>query len=67
LSGNTSITEFEQSEIVARHLPRRVPSALRGLARLRYRWCNLPRYAARVWSRGFQTSYELLGTGEVRR
>jgi glycosyltransferase involved in cell wall biosynthesis len=67
LSGNTSITEYEQSEIVARLLPRRVAPTLQGLARMRYRWFNLPRYAARIWSRGFQRSYELLEAGEVRR
>ena len=67
LSGNTSITEFEQSEIVARHLPQRVTPVLKTVARLRYRWCNLPRYASRVWSRGFQTSYQMLQTREARR
>jgi hypothetical protein len=67
LSGNTSVTEFEQSEIVARHLPQRVAPVLKTMARLRYRWCNLPRYAARVWARGFQTSYQMLETGEARR
>jgi GT2 family glycosyltransferase len=67
LSGNTSVTEFEQSDIVARHLPRKVTPVVRGFARVRYRWCNLPRYVARFWSRGFQTSYELLETGEARR
>ena len=67
LSGNTSITEFEQSDIVARHLPRKVTPVIRGLARMRYRCCNMPRYVARFWSRGFQTSYELLKTGEARR
>jgi GT2 family glycosyltransferase len=67
LSGNTSITEFEQSEIVARHLPQRVAAVSKAVARIRYRWCNLPRYAARVWSRGFQTSYQMLQAGEARR
>ncbi|MGH7956238.1 MAG: glycosyltransferase [Opitutaceae bacterium] len=67
LSGNTAITEFEQAEIVARHLPCAVSPARKMIARLRYRWCNLPRYVARVRSRGFYTSYELLKTGEVRR
>jgi GT2 family glycosyltransferase len=67
LSGNTSVTEAEQSQIVARHLPRTISPMARGVARMRYRWCNLPRYLERVWSRGFQTSYELLQTGEARR
>ena len=67
LSGNTSITQFEQADIVSRHLPRRVSPIVRGYARLRYRWCNLPRYVARMRSRGFQRSYEILGSGEARR
>lgn len=67
LSGNTSVTESEQAQIVAEHLPRRVPGAVRRFARLRYRWCNLPRYFARMRTRGFRTSYEMLEKGEARR
>jgi hypothetical protein len=67
LSGNTAITEFEQAEIVARHLPRRISSVVRSAARLRYRWCNLPRYMRRLRTRGFQSSYDLLETAEVKR
>jgi GT2 family glycosyltransferase len=67
LSGNTSVTDFEQREIVARHLPREIPPAVRRVARWRYRWYNLPRYLERIRSRGFQSSYELLETAEVRR
>ena len=67
LSGNTSITQFEQADIVSRHLPRRVSPIVRSYARLRYRWCNLPRYVARMRSRGFQRSYEILGAGDARR
>jgi glycosyltransferase involved in cell wall biosynthesis len=67
LSGNTSVTETEQEQIVARHLPGDVSPILKRAARLRYRWCNLPRYLERVWFRGFQSSYELLQTGEARR
>jgi hypothetical protein len=67
LSGNTATTEWEQADIVARHLPGRIPGVVRHFARLRYRWCNLPRYVARVRTRGFVSSYELLGAGEVRR
>lgn len=67
LSGNTSITDFEQREIVARHLPHPISPVVRRVARWRYRWCNLPRYVRRFRSRGFQSSYELLETAEVQR
>lgn len=67
LSGNTSITDFEQREIVARHLPRAISPVVRRVARWRYRWCNLPRYMKRFRTRGFQSSYEMLQTAEVRR
>jgi glycosyltransferase involved in cell wall biosynthesis len=67
LSGNTSITAFEQAEIVERHLPREIPPAVRRVARWRYRWCNLPRYLARIRNRGLQSSYEVLETAEARR
>jgi len=62
LSGNTLITDREQRVIVSRHLPELLPAFKRRVACWRYRWCNLPRYVARVRSRGFQTSYELLQT-----
>jgi GT2 family glycosyltransferase len=67
LSGNTSITEFEQAQIVARHLPREIPPVVRRVARWRYRWCNLPRYVARIRTRGFQSSYEVLKSAEAGR
>jgi hypothetical protein len=60
LSGDTVVTEREQGQIVARHLPRPASRLTRRFARWRYRWCNLPRYVARVRSRGFRSSYEVL-------
>ena len=67
LSGNTSLTVREQAEIVARHLPREIPPAVRRVARWRYRWRNLPRYVARIRKRGLQSSYRVLETAEARR
>jgi hypothetical protein len=60
LSGDTAQTEREQTEIVARHLPEPTSPLQQRIARWRYRWCNLPRYVARVKSRGFRSSYEVL-------
>jgi hypothetical protein len=60
LSANTELTIREQDEIVARHLPRRIPAAARTWARWRYRASNFPRYLQRFRSSGFRTSYELL-------
>jgi glycosyltransferase involved in cell wall biosynthesis len=60
LSGDTSLTEREQEEIVRRHLPAPLPAWRRRATRLRYRLHNLPRYLARFRTRGFLTSYALL-------
>jgi hypothetical protein len=60
LSSDTALTVREQDEIVARHLPSRIPGAVRLCARWRYRACNLPRYLRRIRSSGFRTSYQLL-------
>jgi hypothetical protein len=60
LSGHTLTTRREQAEIVQRLIPKPEPRLVQNLARWRYRWCNLPRYLARVRSRGFRTSYQLL-------
>lgn len=60
LSGNTALTVREQSEIVARHLPRRVPWWQWHSAVWRYRLCNLPRYVGRMRRRGLRTSYQIL-------
>lgn len=60
LSGNTILTVLEQRQIVARHLPTRLPAWLRHTAALRYRLQNLPRYLQRFRSRGPFTSYALL-------
>jgi GT2 family glycosyltransferase len=67
LSGNTAMTEREQTAIVAKHLPHPVPALRRQVARWRYRFYNLPRYVARLRTRGFHTSYELLEAEGVRR
>jgi GT2 family glycosyltransferase len=67
LSGNTAVTEREQTEIVARHLPHPSSPLQLRIARWRYRWCNLPRYVARVRARGFRTSYEVLQTEGARQ
>ncbi len=67
LSGNTTTTEAEQDEIVARHLPQPEPALRKYWARVKYRWYNLPRYVARLRTRGFQTSYQLLRTESARR
>lgn len=67
LSGNTAMTEREQAEIVARHLPHALPPAHRRFARWRYRWCNLPRYVERMRTRGLRTSYEVLQTEGAHR
>ncbi|HTB79464.1 MAG TPA: glycosyltransferase [Opitutaceae bacterium] len=66
LSGNTALTMREQEEIISRHLPVPVSRLKRQVARWRYRTCNLPRYMARVRSRGFRTSYQLLQEGASR-
>ncbi len=67
LSGATAVTEREQAEIVRRHLPQAVAAPRKKFARWRYRLCNLPRYLARVRSRGWRTSYQLLQHGEAPR
>lgn len=66
LSGNTALTMREQEEIIGRHLPVPVSRLKKQVARWRYRTCNLPRYMARVRSRGFRTSYQLLQEGVSR-
>jgi Glycosyl transferase family group 2 len=63
LSSDTAHTIREQDEIVARHLPVRIPKAVKAWARLRYRVCNLPRYMERLRTSGLRTSYEILGEG----
>jgi len=60
LSGDTTVTEGEQADIVRRHLPEAVSGVKRQMARWRYRWCNLPRYLSRVRTRGWRTSYQIL-------
>lgn len=60
LSGNTTLTVLEQRQIVARHLPQRLPAWRRHAAALRYRLQNLPRYLRRFRARGLCTSYSLL-------
>jgi hypothetical protein len=65
LSGNTALTDQEQTEIVGRHLPAKLPAAQLRFARLLYRVSNLPRYLARMRSRGFRTSYQLLNQGSA--
>lgn len=67
LSGDTDMTDREQADIVQRHLTEPVPPLRRQLARWRYRWCNLPRYVARVRTRGFRTSYEVLQSEGAQR
>jgi glycosyltransferase len=67
LSSNTATTEREQAEIVARLLPHAASPLVRHVARWRYRWCNLPRYLARLRSVGFRTSYEVLQTEGVQQ
>jgi GT2 family glycosyltransferase len=66
LSSNTALTMREQEEIIGRHLPIPVSRLKKQVARWRYRTCNLPRYMARVRSRGFRTSYQLLQEGVSR-
>lgn len=66
LSGNTALTMREQEEIIGRHLPVPVSRLKKQVARWRYRTCNLPRYMARMRSRGFRTSYQLLQEGVSR-
>jgi GT2 family glycosyltransferase len=67
LSGNTTLTEREQDEIVQRHLPEPVSALRKRWARWRYRACNFPRYLARARTHGLSRSYELLQRGEVSR
>jgi GT2 family glycosyltransferase len=62
LSGNTELTIREQDEIVNRHLPVSFSFLHKLAARWRYRAFNLPRYLARLRTRGFRTSYQLLET-----
>lgn len=66
LSSDTARTIHEQDEIVGRHLPSRIPAAVRLCARWRYRVCNLPRYVARMRSDGLRTSYQILASGAAR-
>jgi len=63
LSADTSLTMREQDEIVRRHLPVPVSYLRRQVAGWRYRLQNLPRYLARMRTRGLQTSYEMLEKG----
>jgi hypothetical protein len=63
LSSDTTLTIREQDEIVARHLPARIPRLVKAWARLRYRMCNLPRYVERLRTSGLRTSYQILGEG----
>ncbi len=63
LSSDTAQTVREQGEIVGRHLPARVPAAVKVCARLRYRVCNLRRYIERMRSSGLRTSYQILASG----
>jgi GT2 family glycosyltransferase len=67
LSGSTAVTRREQAEIVAQHLRKEVPAWKRRLARWKYRVWNLPRYWARLRSRGLKTSYQLLEGGRTAR
>lgn len=67
LSGNTAETEREQADIVRRHLPAPVSPLRQRCARWRYRFWNLPRYVARLRTRGWHTSYELLQHEEAPR
>ena len=60
LSGQTSETVREQTRIVQRLLPQRLPAWRRRAARWRYRWRNLPFYLERIWRHGFRTSYQML-------
>jgi glycosyltransferase involved in cell wall biosynthesis len=60
LSGNTALTEQEQTHIVRRHFPARLPAWRRHLASLRYRLHNLPRYLERLRLHGPRTSYRML-------
>jgi hypothetical protein len=60
LSGNTALTEREQGEIVRRLFPVPVAAWHRRLAVWRYRLFNLPRYLARIRTRGLVTSYAVL-------
>jgi hypothetical protein len=63
LSSDTARTIREQDEIVGRHLPARIPAAVKICARLRYRLCNLPRYVERLRSSGLRSSYQILASG----
>jgi hypothetical protein len=60
LSGDTQLTVREQTDIVRRHLPVRLPAWRRHAAVLRYRLHNLPHYLERGRRRGLRTSYRLL-------
>lgn len=67
LSSNTELTIREQDEIVGRHLPNKTAPVIGLLARLRYRVCNLPRYAERVRTSGFRRSYQILASAGAPR
>jgi hypothetical protein len=67
LSSNTELTIREQDEIVGRLLPTKTTPALGLLARLRYRLCNLPRYAERLRTSGFRSSYQILASAGAPR
>src|SRR5690606_24365920 len=66
LSGNTNLTQKEQDNIVARHLPARSSKFQRVLTKAAYRTYDLPRYLERFRKRGMHTSYALLEQGGAR-
>jgi len=66
LSGDTEVTRREQDQIVRSHLPAPISQGRKRWALWRYRAENLPRYMARILSRGPKTSYQLLQGGASR-
>lgn len=66
LSADTAVTQAEMAEIVRRHCAAPVRPVRRRVIRIGYRLQNLPRYLARWRSRGWRTSYQLLGQAPSR-
>ena len=66
ISGDVSVLRAQVEEITRAHYPTPVSPATKRFARLRYRWCNLPRYLGRLRSVGLANSLDVLQTGGRR-
>ena len=67
ISGEVSSLRDQLDEITRAHFPVAASPAARRFARLRYRWCNLPRYLGRLRAVGFARSLDVLQSGGGKR